>query len=187
MSEESKSPAKTIKEWWGVIIVAVGVAGGFIWLNEQFVGIKEEFAKNEALIAQRDALQKELDEQKSNLQAEMDVQKSNLNAELAIRTCEVLHRIGIEDAASRAAGYEAELDTLRNRQRTKSDPTEEASSDRKAFDSTIRETEIKEEDWSYVQFCLAENLPLCAAAKSENELTTYNHVKGLCNPKERKK
>ena len=41
MEKAAKTPIERIKEWWGVVLIAVGLIGGFIWLDKTYARIEK--------------------------------------------------------------------------------------------------------------------------------------------------
>ena len=71
MSEDSKSPTKIIREWWSVVAVFVGVAGGYVWLDD-------------------------INDKRGVLEVKLEIQRNSLESKLLIKECELQYTILIK-------------------------------------------------------------------------------------------
>lgn len=85
MSEETKSPIETVKEWWGIIVIVVGLIGGYIWLESTY-------ARVEMLETERDQLNVDLKEQKAELNKEINELDCRLKYTIDVKRSSIEHR-----------------------------------------------------------------------------------------------
>lgn len=113
MSGEAASPTKIVKEWWGIVLVVVGLIGGFTWLETKY-------AKIAALNDRSDHLQREIEELECKLKYTIDERDTLIELRgwdelLEAKRTDLAALDEIERTAPRAAEIRVEIETAETR------------------------------------------------------------------------
>lgn len=84
MGEETKTPIKAIREWWGVVGVFLGIVGGYAWLDDRFDDLDVRFDVVDELKADRAELENQIKNQKQVFEARLSAKDCELQYTIAI-------------------------------------------------------------------------------------------------------
>lgn len=120
MSEDTRTPTKIIRDWWGVIVVFLGIVGGYAWLDERFEDINK------------------LKADRAELESQIKNQKQTFEASLRAKDCELQYTIAIEQTSH---DIEADVFLMEEMQELLPNPddvTPKAVEDRRIREKTIK-------------------------------------------------
>ena len=139
MSDSTKTPIQIIREWWGVVVVFLGIVGGYAWLDEQFDSIDEHFAKIK----------------------ELEAQKEEFERKLSVKDCELQYTIEITHEEAKYMDDDVLKDDVNALMPDEDDPTAKALEEREDRKRTVRLIEQRNEARLKSIACLMENRASC--------------------------